>query len=437
MVFADTLYWYGRANPRDHRMHSSPTHISFLSGLDLYAHRLDKEYSLVDCISMSVMRDEGMYEVLASDHHLTQEGFNVLTHRQPEVDFFRVWTGTPVLVRIGNRRRQPGRSRHLWNGRFSSLHSMPDTTSMLTQEQIDFFHTNGFLIMRGLIAGEELARLRAAGNEVVAEGEARQGTHHLYHTYPDGREVYRRSERMWARDDVFQAVTVHPDLLENIGQCIGQAFYPWNDSLVVKVPDAGAPVPWHQDPPYGRPERAATYPVPNFTTDIYLDHSGPDNGCVYAIPGHHLVGHVSLNDKDAEKLFTEYGALPLEMEPGDVLFHCLSVPHGSRASRSPIQRSTFYVHYLADEVYWDGYSAEPWAKEKPGWNPGKRAQIEEMIARRAAFGWESPLNRETLIFDAEGGFTFVGQPTTPLRHWEALAAVLSPEQFAAMKRLER
>lgn len=305
---------------------------------------------------------------------------------------------------------------------------------MLTQEQIEFFHANGYLVMRGLIQGRELEMLRAAANAVVAEGIARKGAHHLYYTYPDGREVYRRSEKMWERGDIFQAVTVHPDLLENIGQCVGQPFYPWNDSLVVKVAGAGAPVRWHQDPPYGHADRVATYPVPNFTTDIYLDHSGIDNGCVYAIPGHHLVGHVELSDKDEEALFERCGAIPIAMEPGDVLFHCLSVPHGSRASRSPIPRSTFYVHYLADEVYRDGYSAEPWAKEKPGWGDEVRARTEQMMAKRAALGWEGPGDRMTLRF-GEGGFEFVGTPTTPRRHWEALAAAIPPERRAAMKRL--
>jgi len=305
---------------------------------------------------------------------------------------------------------------------------------MLTQDQIAFFHANGYLVMRGLIYGRELEMLREAGDAVVAEGIARRGEHHLYYTYPDGREVYRRSEKMWARGDIFQAVTVHPDLLENIGQCIGQAFFPWNDSLVVKVAGEGAPVRWHQDPPYNHADRATTYPVPNFTTDIYLDHSGVDNGCVYAIPGHHLVGHVALNDKDEEALFEEFGAVPIEMEPGDVLFHCLSVPHGSRASRSPQPRRTFYVHYLADEVYRDGYSTEPWAKEKPGWCEAVGARTEGMIAKRAALGWETPLARPTLRF-GEGGFEFVGAPTTPRRYWETLSAAIQPERRAAMKGL--
>ena len=48
---------------------------SFLRGLDLYDSRLDKGYSLVDCISMNAMRAEGITEVFTNDQHFAQEGF--------------------------------------------------------------------------------------------------------------------------------------------------------------------------------------------------------------------------------------------------------------------------------------------------------------------------------------------------------------------------
>ncbi len=51
---------------------------SFLSGLTLYGGRLDKGYSLVDCISMQTMRKEGLTEVLTNDRHFEQEGFQAL-----------------------------------------------------------------------------------------------------------------------------------------------------------------------------------------------------------------------------------------------------------------------------------------------------------------------------------------------------------------------
>lgn len=135
IVFADTLYWYGLANPRDqwhsialqaraqlgtaqivtteevlmefltamsgggeHLRHTAAaltrtiladrgatvlpqSHFSFLRGLELYEQRTDKAYSLVDCISMNAMRDEAITEILSNDHHFTQEGFTILLRR--------------------------------------------------------------------------------------------------------------------------------------------------------------------------------------------------------------------------------------------------------------------------------------------------------------------------------------------------------------------
>ena len=51
---------------------------SFLAGLQLYAERPDKGYSLTDCISMQTMRHAGLTEVLTNDRHFEQEGFRAL-----------------------------------------------------------------------------------------------------------------------------------------------------------------------------------------------------------------------------------------------------------------------------------------------------------------------------------------------------------------------
>jgi predicted nucleic acid-binding protein len=61
------------------------THTSCLSGLSLYQNRLDKGYSLTDCISMNTMHELEITEVLTHvsealprNRHFTQEGFVIL-----------------------------------------------------------------------------------------------------------------------------------------------------------------------------------------------------------------------------------------------------------------------------------------------------------------------------------------------------------------------
>jgi len=44
-------------------------------GLDFYAKRPDKSWSLTDCISFVVMTERGLSDALTGDHHFAQAGF--------------------------------------------------------------------------------------------------------------------------------------------------------------------------------------------------------------------------------------------------------------------------------------------------------------------------------------------------------------------------
>ncbi len=50
----------------------------FFAGVELYRRRLDKGYSLTDCMSMVVCRELGLSDVLTHDRHFEQEGFAIL-----------------------------------------------------------------------------------------------------------------------------------------------------------------------------------------------------------------------------------------------------------------------------------------------------------------------------------------------------------------------
>lgn len=47
-------------------------------GMKLYGERADKSWSLTDCISFVVMKDEGFSEALTADSHFEQAGFVAL-----------------------------------------------------------------------------------------------------------------------------------------------------------------------------------------------------------------------------------------------------------------------------------------------------------------------------------------------------------------------
>jgi uncharacterized protein len=55
----------------------------FDAGVTLYETRLDKSWSLTDCISFEVMKDRHIRDALTGDHHFEQAGFVPLLLANP------------------------------------------------------------------------------------------------------------------------------------------------------------------------------------------------------------------------------------------------------------------------------------------------------------------------------------------------------------------
>lgn len=56
----------------------------FQRGLELYSRRMDKTWSLVDCISFVVMADFEVTEAATADEHFEQAGFKPLLREPPQ-----------------------------------------------------------------------------------------------------------------------------------------------------------------------------------------------------------------------------------------------------------------------------------------------------------------------------------------------------------------
>ncbi len=296
---------------------------------------------------------------------------------------------------------------------------------MLNKEQIFKFHQDGFLRIPNLFHGRELAELKKAVKKAHAEALEGKGKHHCYQENPDGSKTYFRSEKMWARDAVFQAVTVNPRLLECVGQCIGQPFFPVNNALVCKLAKGNVPIRWHQDPPYPNPLITETYDVPHFTVDIYLDHSNIENGCVWGIPEHHLVGHIDLIKYRQKELFDKKEACPLTMKPGDVLFHCLSSPHGSEGNKTLQTRSTLYLQFITRELFFQTHYV-PF---------GEKNTLIDMLNARQSLGFDDFKEGNIRLVNSDREFEFTGEPRTEAYYWKTLKQNMSTEEKVQKRNL--
>lgn len=70
------FYGFLRTDPRTELIRASAE--LFDAGIELYSRRLDKAWSLTDCISFVVMQDRGIEEALTGDRHFEQAGFRAL-----------------------------------------------------------------------------------------------------------------------------------------------------------------------------------------------------------------------------------------------------------------------------------------------------------------------------------------------------------------------
>jgi predicted nucleic acid-binding protein len=55
----------------------------FDAGLKMHSRRMDKEWSLTDCVSFYIMKERGITQALAHDIHYEQAGFEALLRRSP------------------------------------------------------------------------------------------------------------------------------------------------------------------------------------------------------------------------------------------------------------------------------------------------------------------------------------------------------------------
>jgi hypothetical protein len=224
----------------------------------------------------------------------------------------------------------------------------------LTDEQVRFFDTHGYLVLRGRITGDLLARLQQAATAWIQDGLALVPPDPALLDYSfadrDGRRVMYRVDYLHAKG---QAASLEllgsPEMLGVAESLCGPDFVPTYESLVFKNEGDGAPIPWHQDAIHPRRHRIVN-------VDVYLDSSRAGEGALRVLPGSQTQRNDVCLVRD-EHGWNPPGAVQVELGPGDVLLHDVMVVHGSEPVRdNPLRRTIYYEFRPAEQILTEG----PW-----------------------------------------------------------------------------
>ena len=241
---------------------------------------------------------------------------------------------------------------------------------VLGEPQLAELREQGFYLLHGLIdaaeAGELLAETRSLIDRAPAAPKGPIDAHGVPVGHPEdyvfpldaaGEPVLNRIRYPAWRSRLFLEAYGNPRILWAAHEMYGDLMVPFDESIVLKMPQHGAGFPWHQDGNFKT--GAAAERGHNF--GIYLTPSAVANGAVYVLPGSHRRGILDLDAMVARHGFALPGAVAAPAGPGDANVHSRSIAHGSQPNVSPDLRVTWYVgfhHRDAITAVWDEAAIE-------------------------------------------------------------------------------
>ncbi|WP_353719283.1 phytanoyl-CoA dioxygenase family protein [Dyadobacter sp. 676] len=227
----------------------------------------------------------------------------------------------------------------------------------LSDEQVAFFHENGYLSNIKLLDDWQVDVLN---EELASITDPSHPGHHLYYEFhsnesADPDAVLLHALGAWRVTEGFHDVLWNPAFVMAASQLLGnKAVRFWHDQLFCKPARHGGVVAWHQDYSYW----TRSVPMQHLTCWTGLDDSLIENGCLYYVPKSHRWG---LLDKpelagDMEGLMrylseeqkAEFKPVPIEMKRGYGTFHHPLMVHGSYENRSERSRRAFVLNVFAD-----------------------------------------------------------------------------------------
>jgi ectoine hydroxylase-related dioxygenase (phytanoyl-CoA dioxygenase family) len=244
---------------------------------------------------------------------------------------------------------------------FPQPHSAEDWNQYrLSDEQVRFFHENGFLCGVRMLDDAQIDVLRRELSSLMDPAHPRD-LFYEYHSNEstDANRVLFHALGAWRVSPAFHDILWNPAFLVPASQLLGGAVRYWHDQLFVKPPKHGGVVAWHQDYSYW----TRTKPLRHLTCWIGLDDSTPENGCVQYVPGSHrwpdLPKPELTGDFEAikavlpENIRDEFKPVCAELKKGESSFHHARTMHGSGRNDTNIPRRATVINVVLDGVMSD------------------------------------------------------------------------------------
>lgn len=218
-------------------------------------------------------------------------------------------------------------------------------------EEIDRFHTDGFVGPFAAMAPAEMASLRPAITELLASDPdpyPEQGFH--------ARHVPKNHNRFLDSELAF-SLSTHPAIVDAATSIYGEDLLLWRAHFFDKGP-GGKEIPWHQDYAYWPLEPAVI-----ISAWLAIDLVTAENSCMQIVPGSHrrLIPHVKatpdmafleMADPDlVDEAIDELGPpVDIELEPGQFILFNERVLHHSNANRSELPRCGLSIRLVPPMV---------------------------------------------------------------------------------------
>src|SRR5580704_3589597 len=160
---------------------------------------------------------------------------------------------------------------------------------MLSREQEEQFHKNGYVLGWQALDDAEVEELRAEMQRVIDDRD-KIGVPQpvMLKNMSTAETPVWQIVNISGASTPFRKLIHHPVIARTIAALIGTAEVRlWHDQIQYKPASTGGVNMWHQDAPYW----PTITPMTQVTAWIALDDVDLDNGCMSMVPGSHLWGN--------------------------------------------------------------------------------------------------------------------------------------------------